>query len=137
MIKDLILEKIHLFRELIVYVIIGGIAFSVHFSIVFSLVHFLDMAPLVANAVAFMLSFNVSFWGHHYFTFAGHETEIKHAMRRLFTLASINFFVSEYFYYILLHSFHINYLLALVINVGIIAFVSFLISKFWVFKTAW
>lgn len=124
------------FREIIFYGIVGGLAFCTHFTCVFLLVHYGYLTPLAANACAFIISFNVSFWGHHHYTFAGHDNQISHAMLRLFVLASTNFFASMFSYYILLNYVHLQYLVALFFNLSIIASISFIFSKLWVFRAA-
>ena len=135
MIKAMI-GQFHRFREIILFIIVGGSAFLTHLLTVFVLVHFMGMAPLVANIFGFLLSFNVSFWGHHCCTFKGHGACPKRAMRRLFLLASVNFVVNEGAYYILLHVFGLQYLVALIINLTVLAFITFLIAKCWVFRAA-
>jgi len=134
MIKTFIIQKYSLIREIFIYGLVGISAFITHFSIVFLLVHFFHIHPLIANAIAFIISFNVSFWGHHHFTFSGHKNEVKIVMQRLFAVAVTNFFVNEYFYYILLSKLHLQYLIALLINLTIFALISYVVSKFWVFK---
>ena len=89
--------KLH--RELFFYIIVGGGAFTVHFLMVYLLVQS-GIQPLIANIYAFLLAFNVSFWGHHYLTFAGHQATVKQALWRLWMMATINFFMNEYGYYL-------------------------------------
>ena len=122
------------FKAPFIFIIVGGGAFLTHLLVVFLLVHFLSIAPLIANIFGFLVSFNVSFWGHHRLTFAGHGACPKRAMRRLFILAGINFFLNESFYYVLLHIFHLQYLIALIINLTVLAFITYFIAKRWVFK---
>ncbi len=131
--KATYLTKLH--RELFFYMLVGGCAFAVHFLSVYLFVQW-GVQPLVANIYAFLIAFNVSFWGHHHLTFAGHQVAIKQALWRLLMMATINFLINEYGYYLLLNIFHLHYLVALMLNLTIIAVFSFMLSKFWVFKAA-
>lgn len=112
---------------------VGLTAAAIHFSIVVFLVQHFSYMPLVANAVAFLFSFQVSYWGHRTFTF--NESEVLHraAMPKLLLIQVFNFFANETLFYIFL-SMHIPYQLSLLMVLGILPVFTFAASKVWVFR---
>jgi putative flippase GtrA len=122
-----------LILQLMRFGITGGTAALTHFSIVFALVHSLHMPPLTANIYAFMVAFFISYSGHRYWTFANSSHSARSTLPRFFLISCLNFIGNQSLYYFLLTALHMNYLIALVIVLGIIASISFIINKFWVF----
>ena len=59
------------------FVIIGGIAACVHFLVVILFVELLNLNPLIANIIAFLVAFCFSFSGQRLFTFASSNKSIK------------------------------------------------------------
>lgn len=113
--------------------IVGSLAAAVHFSIVISLVEIAELQPLVANIFAFMISFQVSYFGHRRFTFAA-LTEHRVALPRLLLVSSSAFAANEGLYYLFLTLFHLPYALALFLVLAILPLLTFTISKVWVFR---
>lgn len=114
--------------------IIGVTAAIVHFNTVVMLVQEFHYAPLIANIAGFLISFQVSYWGHRNWTF--HDTVITHsdAYPRLAMVQITNFAINEYLYYIFL-SMHLPYQLALVIVIAVMPIFTFVTSKWWVFQS--
>ncbi len=114
--------------------IVGLTAAAIHFTIVVSLVQFTGMQPLVANAFAFLVSFQVSYWGHRSWTFS--ETVVLHrvAFSRLLFVQLINFVLNEFLYYIFL-SLHLPYPVALLMVFAVLPVFTFISNKWWVFKS--
>jgi hypothetical protein len=75
--------------------VVGLTAASVHFSIVVILVQNELFVPLVANIVAFLISFQVSYWGHRRFTFPGSVTQHREAYSKLVFLQLANLAANE------------------------------------------
>lgn len=115
------------------FLIVGGTAAAVHFSVVIMLVHFFDYAPLIANVGGFMVSFQVSYWGHRVWTFADTVTLHREAYPKLVTVQLVNFALNEILFYFFL-SLHLPYQLALLIVLAILPVFTFVSSKFWVFQ---
>lgn len=123
-----------LIRQLFWFVIVGTSAAFVHWITVVTLVSIWDWPPLGANVIGWLVAFLVSFTGHYRLTFRQHNTQASQAMQRFFLLSGGGFAVNEIAYAILLESTELNYqwLLAGVL-VGV-AFLTFVISKFWAFN---
>lgn len=126
--------KNKLFRQLIRFGMVGASAATVHFSIVISLVEVGLMQPLIANVVGFLVAFQVSYWGHRYWTF--HETSALHriALPKLLLVASSGFAANESLFYIFTVVFNLPYPLALFLILSILPAINFTLSKLWVFR---
>ncbi len=122
------------FLQLIRFGIIGSAATVTHFVTVILLVEFTKLHPLSANVFGFSCGFIVSFAGHRFWTFAGTEQLVRIALPRFFLVAIINFICNQSLYSLFLMYFHWNYTVALIMVLGIMASITFLMSKFWVFR---
>ena len=116
------------------FLIIGGITSLVNFILVFIIVHLGLAKPLVANFFAFLIAFNVSYFGHRFLTFPTTTQSHVKAGTQFFINALIGLVLNEIIYSILLHILHIQYLIALFITMGLVAIYTFVVSKFFIFK---
>jgi len=121
-----------LLTQLFRFVSVGVTAAAVHFTTVVWLVQTNLLLPLTANVVGFLLSFQVSYWGHRSWTF--NETTVLHraALPKLLLVQVLNFIANESLFFWLL-SLHIPYALALIVVLAILPLFTFFISKLWVF----
>jgi putative flippase GtrA len=115
------------------FLTVGVAAAAVHFSVVVLLVQFFHYEPLIANVGGFLVSFQLSYWGHRLWTFS--ETEVLHrdAYPRLVAVQLFNFSINEALYYYFL-SLHLPYALALFIVLAILPVFTYMTNKFWVFQ---
>lgn len=119
-------------HELFWFGVIGISALVTHFVLVLVLVP-LGLHPLVANVLAYLLAFQVSYWGHRLKTFnAGHLAH-RQTLPRFFAVASLSFLVNEALYFLLLHYTPMDYRLALLIVLFAVAVMTFLLSRSWAF----
>lgn len=112
--------------------VIGIAAMVVHWCVVALLVPF-GIAPLLANVIAFCVAFNVSFFGHHHWTFASAENQ-KSTFKRFLGVAVLGFLVNEFMYSLLLKFTDLDYRIALFIVLGAVAGMTFVLSRFWAFR---
>ena len=115
------------------FLTVGVGAAAVHFSVVVYLVHFHQYLPLIANVAGFVISFQVSYWGHRIWTFSGTEVLHRDAYPKLVLLQLFNFSLNELLYFILL-SLHLPYQLALIIVLAILPAFTYLTSKHYIFQ---
>ena len=127
------LPHANLIAQLFRFGLVGVTAAAIHFSIVVSLVQTFAYAPLVANVFAFLVSFQVGYFGHRRFTFNGTTALHSVAFPKLLTLQIFNFVANESLFYFLL-SLHLPYQLALLIVLATLPLFTFVVSKFWVFN---
>lgn len=122
-----------IFFQLTRYGIVGVVAASVHFAVVVLLVEFAKMQPLVANLFAFLVSFQVSYWGHRSWTFKGTEKSHREAFSKLLFINVINMMANEGLFYTFL-TFGLPYKFALLLVLTILPPITFVLGKFWVFQ---
>jgi len=120
--------------QMIRFSITGILATLVHFSTVVVLVETLHLHPLTANIVGFLCGFIISFSGHRFWTFSDTTSNLRQALPRFLTIAGINLAGNQTLYYLLLIKLHVQYEIALLVVLGIVASMTFLLSKRWVFR---
>lgn len=113
--------------------VVGLMAAMVHFSIVVSIVEWAHLKPLTANFFAFLVSFQISYWGHRRWTFSNTVVLHRVALPKLLFVQLINFILNEFLFYVFL-SLHLPYPVALLIVLAILPVSTFITNKWWVFK---
>ena len=127
----LTVKSLSLHHRLAFYAGIGGTSALVHVLTVLELVSYFGVAPLLANILAFLLAFNVSFIGHKYLTFSQLQDEKQLSLPHFFIVASSAGILNEFIYFLLLNYTHVNYLSALICVLGIVSVYSFFLSRSW------
>ena len=123
-------EPLKLSHRLFYYITIGGIAALVNLILVFLLVEYLHFHPLVANIIAFLTAFNVSYFGHKHLTFAKIEQK-QLSLPHFFLVASTGIVINESLYFLFLKFTQLNYLIALSLVLIFVAIYTFILSRFW------
>lgn len=118
-------------HRLFFYVAIGGTSALTHVSIVLGLVTYIQMRPLIANIIAFFIAFNISFLGHKYLTFSNLHGQIQLSLPHFFLVAVSAGLINELLYFLFLQYTHLNYLIALVLVLGLVSIYSYIFSRFW------
>jgi putative flippase GtrA len=117
--------------------IVGAHAAGVNFIALMVLVEFFHFSPLVANIFAFLIAFQVSYWGHRRFTFRSVKHQTRQPMRktalRYFVVASLSFLLNEGFFALFLNYFHMYYLIAMILTLVFVPPITFVLSKVWAF----
>ncbi|MES2218329.1 MAG: GtrA family protein [Pseudomonadota bacterium] len=126
--------KIEFVKQVIRFVLIGSTAAMVNFSIVIALVESGLLSPLYANIIAFSIAFQVSYFGHRYWTFNRTVNTHKIAVPRLLLISGSSFIANEGIFYIFLNVFQLPYILALFLTLTVLPIVSFTFNKLWVFQ---
>ena len=118
--------------ELMRFGAVGIAAMATHWCMVALLVP-LGVTPLLANAIAFCIAFNVSFFGHHHWTFASIDSR-QVTVRRFAGVALLGFVINEILYGFLLKYTPLDYRLALAIVLVAVAGLTYLLSRCWAFR---
>ncbi len=126
--------KIRMFNQLIKFGIIGCLAAAVHFSVVVILVSYFAIHPLISNVFAFLIAFNVSYFGHRLWTFNTIQHQFQKTVIKFFIVAVFSFLLNEYLFYIFLNVYHIYYIYSLLLVLLIIPPLTFIMSKLWAFS---
>lgn len=120
-------------RELLWFGIVGVSAMLAHFLLVAFILVPLGLPPLLANIVAFLLAFQISYWGHRHKTFQAGHIPHRQALPRFFMVSCLSFCLNEAMYFVLLRFTVLDYRLALLIVLGSVAVFTFVLSKLWAF----
>ncbi|MFI4918766.1 MAG: GtrA family protein [Legionellales bacterium] len=123
--------SLKLTHRLFYFVGVGGTAALVHVSIVLILVSGLGMQPLIANILAFLVSFNISFVGHKHLTFSQMHAQKKLKLPHFFVVCASAGVINESLYFLLLRYSKLNYIVALILVMGIVSTYSFIVSRLW------
>lgn len=119
--------------ELVRFGVVGVAAMATHWCVVALLVPF-GITPLLANVIGFCVAFNVSFFGHHHWTFASAD-EQKNTFKRFLSVAILGFITNEAMYALLLKFTSLDYRVALLIVLIAVAGMTYLLSRFWAFRS--
>lgn len=129
-----LVQRLRRLPQALQFVLVGGAAAATHLLVVGLLVHWAGMAPLVANGLAFLVAFGVSYNGHALLTFAQAQARGWAVVGRYFAVASLSFAVNELLYAAALRWLEWNYLVSLLLVLLLVAVGTFVLSKTWVFK---
>jgi putative flippase GtrA len=122
-----------LLSQLMRFGVIGASAAAVHFSIVVMMVEGGLLQPLLANVIAFMVAFQVSYFGHRLWTFQA-QTQHRTAFPRLLLVSGTTFMANEGLFYLFMTLFKMPYASALFLVLAILPLFTFTASKLWVFR---
>ena len=116
------------------FIVIGGGAAAVHWLTVFAVVHQTGMEPLIANIIAFLCAFSVSYFGHKNWTFEAQDQAHGPALVKFFTVAVTGFCINEAVYALLLKGLNIHYLIGSAVAIVVAAVSTYILSQTWAFK---
>jgi putative flippase GtrA len=128
--------KVELLKQVMRFVVIGTLAAMVNLSIVISLVEANVLSPLLANIFGFAVAFQVSYFGHRYWTFNRTYNTHKIAVPRLLLISGSSFIANEGIFYLFLNLFQLPYIFALFSTLTVLPIISFILNKLWVFQEA-
>jgi putative flippase GtrA len=122
-------------RRIAWFVFVGCMAAAVHLATVVTLVSGFGWRPLVANVVAWLLAFCVSFSGHWHLTFPRSGAPLVRAAMRFFMISLAGFLVNESMYAVLLHLTGTQwYAVVLFFVLLAVAVITYLLSSRWAFR---
>lgn len=111
----------------------GSLAALVHLLLVVALVERAALSPLRANAAGFGVAFLVSYGGQRYFTFADGDSPHRQALPRYLVVAASGWLLNQSLFALLLACTPLPYPLALGLVLALVAAVTFLLARHWVF----
>jgi putative flippase GtrA len=122
-------------RRIAWFIFVGCAAAAVHLGTVVMLVSGFDWRPLVANVVAWLVAFCVSFSGHWRLTFPHSGAPMVRAIRRFFLISLAGFLVNEAMYAVLLQLTGTRwYAVVLFFVLLAVAVITYLLSSRWAFR---
>ncbi len=122
-------------RLVLVFLVSGAVALAVDVSTLYLCKGVLGMTLIPAVAVAFLAGFCASFLLQKFWTFEDMSVDRVHRQAGLYFIVSVaNFFLTEFLMHFLVVVILVNYIVAKIFVSGGIAFVTFFIYKFFIFK---
>ena len=112
---------------------VGVLSTGIH-ALIYTLTGALGLVPWAANLVAFVAAFGFSFLGHYRFTFQS-DSGLPDAISKFFLVALIGLGLNAGFVYLIVDLAQLNYLVALAPMILIVPPVTFLLSRYWAFKS--
>lgn len=113
--------------------IAGSLAALVHLALVVALVERAGLSPLQANVAGFGMAFLVSYGGQRYFTFADGGSPHQRALPRFLIVATAGWLLNQSLFALLLACTPLPYPLALGLVLALVAALTFLLARRWVF----
>ena len=125
-----------LLSQLFRFGVVGTTAAIVNLVVLALIVELLHWPPLLANVLAFIAAYHVSFYGHHHWTFHQKDKirQKKVAWAKFLVVAILSFILNEVLFFVFLHLVGLYYLLALFITLLIVPPATFVMSKMWAFR---
>lgn len=123
-------------RSISWFTLVGALAATVHYIIAVGLETGLSVAPAWANLSGFLLAFPVSYVGHSQFSFAHQKSSHQQALPRFLLIACGGFCANQLLLLSLLKLFALPFWLILAIVMAVVAGSSYLLSRYWAFKSA-
>lgn len=120
-----------LLAQLLRFGLVGLLATAVHAAAYGVAVSRAAVPPLLANPLAFVAAFVISFVGHHRWTFAGHGAE--YAIPRFFATALLGLAVNQFMVWLLVERLGLPPLSALFSIVLLVPALVFIASRYWAF----
>lgn len=128
-------------RQAFTFGVVGAAAAGTHLLVLWLLRELAGVPPLAGNVVAFLVAFQVSFFGHHRWTFKaakGHERRLARTYLRFFAVAvATGFLLNEALYAVLL-SFDRLAAHPVAVQAAVqvaVAGVTFFAGKLWAFRS--
>jgi putative flippase GtrA len=116
------------------FIAVGCAAAATHWLVAVIAVDMATLPPLLANLVGWLAAFGVSFTGHYQLTFRHQRAPLLKAARRFFAVSALGFGVNELAYAYLLRITTLRYDLLLALILVSIAFMTFILGRFWAFR---
>ena len=123
-----------LFLQIMKFGSVGLLATVIHYITAISLFSF-EVSPMWANLFAFLVAFQVSFFGHYRWTFAAKDIRSSTAFQRFACVSLLGFLINETLLFLLLEWTPITPRWALFIVLLTVAGFTFLLSRTWAFST--
>ena len=115
------------------FTLVGIIAACVHISIVWALITQISIEALLANLVAFLTAFIISFTGQYLWTFRSNRNW-QSALIRFFLISLLAFALNNMALITLLDLGFMSDSLAAILSACVIPIITYLAGRFWAFK---
>jgi len=130
--KNKITSSIH--KQVILYLISGGICFVVDMTILVFLVEILKINVIISNSISVLISIYVAYLLNVKFIFQAGKFGLKKEISLFFIFSGISFFLNMFFLYMLVEIVLMWYVIAKLITTVIVAIFNFTTRKWLIFS---
>ena len=120
-------------RQALKFGLVGAAATGVHIAAGVVLIG-VGWPAALANPVAFLFAFGVSFAGHLWYSFAQQNPDPRRALRRFAVVAGIGFVCNEAILIAILQTALVTAPVALALSTACAAALTFVLSRLWAFQ---
>lgn len=113
--------------------VVGALATATHFVVAIMVHHGVGLPAYLANTIAFLVAFGVSYGGHFSWTFAGQGNHRRSVLRFAVTAFAM-FVLNQIILMTMIEGFAAPFALALGVALLVVPAVTFAMAKFWVFR---
>ncbi|NUE66886.1 GtrA family protein [Snodgrassella sp. ESL0253] len=122
-------------RQGVWFTLVGGAAAAMHFFCLLLLVQYAQLVPVLANPLAFLCAFVISFMGHYHLTFSQTHYSWFQALWRWLCSAVVGFGLNQILFMAGIKWFgNQAYWWLWIIVTIIVTVLSFILGKFWAFN---
>ncbi len=89
---------------------------------------------IILNVISFVFVFFYGFFLQKYWNYRAHDEDIKIQSVKYFIVVSVSFLLNNLFLYIFIYLFHINPIVAKILQAFLVLLWNFPAQKYWVFK---
>ena len=123
-------------REILIaarFGLVGLLSTTVHIAIVWFLLRETSITPILANTIAFLMAFGISFTGNYFWTFRSPGSP-RRAMFRFFLIAVCAFAANTLLLAFLVKNSWFSPVISAVFSASVVPVISFAASRLWGFK---
>lgn len=124
-------------REMVIaarFGLVGMVSTTIHILVVWLLLVSTVFSPIVANTLAFLTAFGVSFVGNYRWTF-GSPGNVGRAIKRFLLISVSAFVMNTLLLAILLRGEWFSPIVAAIFSAAVVPFITFVTSRFWGFQS--
>jgi putative flippase GtrA len=114
--------------------LVGMVSTTVHILVVWLLLVSTVFSPIVANTIAFLTAFGVSFVGNYRWTF-GSPGNVGRAIKRFLLISVSAFVMNTLLLAVLLGGEWFSPIVAAIFSAAVVPFITFVTSRFWGFQS--
>ena len=130
-----VMQKRPLQTEFYRYVVVGGLAFAIHFGVLIFLTERIGIHYLLSSAIAFFIAVVASYTAAIYWVFECRTLPNKNTEFGVFLLIGIvGLLLNQFFLWVLTESAEIHYLISQIITTGLVFVWNFSARKFTLFR---
>lgn len=127
-------------KQLVKFLVIGGLAALTHL-VIFALLDRplarstdWEYSEYLTNFIAFVVAFQVSYWGHSGWSFAGHGRRKRDTSWKFLSTSVFGLCLNQFLFFLLLNFTTLPNIVSLFIVLLVVAVVTFILSKLWAFN---